>query len=292
MQLHEALTARESVLTSELDKLYQTKDLTLTEQRDRLCLFQACLDSGIKRAKAAVQSSSNVELLVARTDIVSTFGALESQPPVLDAQTNNVLDFSVDLKKIREVLSEAGFVSDKSACAVYTTASGQFGLTVVKSGEDVASFTISTCDSKGRACALYGNIFEAKLKKGNEEKTVKVNLKENTCGTCTASYSVPADAKGQYLLSVLLRGDHIQGSPFTVYLGVPIGNLSCYMCGNTFAGGMNYFYYSNNPGNSLDKENVVEGFRASCYYSCQGYLYDDETYYQQYPVEIQVCGPC
>ena len=279
---------------SELDNLYRTKDLTITEQRDRLCLYQACLDSGIKRAKTAVQSSSNVELLVARTDIVSTLGALESQPPVLDAQTNSVLDFSVDLKKLREVLGEAGFVSDNSACAANTTASGQFGLTVVKSGEDVASFTINTRDNKGRACALYGNVFEAKLRKRNEEKTVKVNLKENTCGSCTASYLVPADAKGQYQLSVLLRGDHIQGSPFTVYLGVPIGNLRCYKCGsNTLEGGMNYSYYSNNPGNSLDKENVVEGYRATCSCNCNWYnYYGGMVHWTTYPVEVQICGRC
>ena len=289
MQLHEALTARETVLLDELDNLYKIKDLTLTEQRDRLCLYQACLDSGIKRAKTAVQSSSNVELLVARTDIVSTLGALEGQPPVLDAQTNSILDFSVDLKKLREVVIEAGFVSDKSACAANTTASGQFGLTVVKSGEDVASFTISTCDSKGRACALYGNIFEAKLKKGNEEKTVKVNLKENTCGSCTASYLVPADAKGQYQLSVLLRGDHIQGSPFTVYLGVPIQELQCYRCGSGRLGSMHYYYYSNN----IYDENGVEGYRATCSCNCNWYrYYSGRVHWTTYPVEVLVCGPC
>ena len=291
MQLHEVLTIRETVLMSELDNLYATKDLTLTEQRNRLSLFQACLDSDIQRTKTAVQSSSNVELLVARTDIVSTLGALESQPPVLDAQTNSILDFSVDLKKLQEVFSEIGFVSDKSACAVNTTASGQLGFTVVKSGEHVASFTISTCDSKGRACALYGNVFEAKLKKGNEEKAVKVNLKENTCGTCTASYPIPSDAKGKYLLSVLLRGDHIRGSPFTVYLDVPIGKLSCYKCGRSLEGRMNYYYYL---GYNLDDEHVVEGYRASCSGKCKWYIYRGEYNGQWtiYPVEVQVCGPC
>ena len=224
MQLHEALTARETVLMSELDNLYNTKEITLTEQRDRLCLFQACLDSGIQRAKTAVQSSGNVELLVARTDIVSTLGPLDSQPPVLDPQTNGILDFSVDVKKLLDVLRETGSVSDNYVCAANTSAS-DFGLSWVKSGEDVVSFTITVRDSKGHACGLRGNIFEAKLKKGNEEKTVMVNLTENAFGSCTASYAVPADAKGQYLLSVLLRGDHIKGSPFTVYLDVPVGKM-------------------------------------------------------------------
>ncbi|XP_068754227.1 tripartite motif-containing protein 2-like isoform X2 [Montipora capricornis] len=293
-ELHEVLTARKTVLMSELDNLYKTKDLTLTEQRDRLCFFQACLESGIQRAKTVVQSSSNVELLVSRTDIVSTLGALESQPPVFDPQTNSILDFSVDLNKLREVLSAAGSVSDNSACAANTTASGQFGLTVVKSGEDVASFTINTRDSKGRACALYGNLFEAKLKKGNEEKTVKINLKENTPGTCTASYAIPADAKGKYFLSLLLRGDHIQGSPFTVYLGVPIGKRSCYICGTRLEGNMTY-YYMDYDHIQFKNENFVDGYRASCYNGCQVQRHAKPSIF--FPIvrmntgEV-VCGPC
>ncbi|XP_068699698.1 E3 ubiquitin-protein ligase TRIM45-like isoform X2 [Montipora foliosa] len=290
-EFHEGLTARETVLMSELDNLYKTKERTLTEQRDRLCFFQACLDSGIQRAKTAVQSSGNVELLVSRTDIVSALGALESQPPMLDPQTNSILDFSVDLNKLLDVLSETGSVSDNSACAANTTASGQFGLTVIQSGEDVASFTISTRDSKGRACALYGNVFEAKLKKGNEERTVKLNLKENTFGTCTASYALPADAKGKYLLSLLLRGDHIQGSPFTVYLGVPIGKLSCFICGAKLEGNMTY-YYMGYDHIQRNNESVVEDYRASCHFGCQMQRRTNNRSHKNHRQRHPVLNPC
>ncbi|XP_068742924.1 tripartite motif-containing protein 2-like isoform X2 [Montipora capricornis] len=279
-ELYEALTARETVLMRELDNLYKTKDLTLTEQLDRLCLFQACLNSGIQRAKTAAQSSGNVKLLVARSDIVSTLGALESQPPVLDPKTNSILDFSVDVKKLRDVLSETGSVLDNSACAANTTASGQFGLTVVKSGEDVASFTITIRDSKGRVCGLRGNVFEAKLKKGNDEKALKVNLKENALGTYTASYALPADAEGKYLLSVLLNGDQIKGSPFTVYLGVPIGNLGCSVCHKKLRGNMNY-YYNNRTLHRM----FPEGYVALCTPSC-----DHAIQALYFPVKL--CGYC
>ncbi|XP_068696606.1 tripartite motif-containing protein 2-like isoform X1 [Montipora foliosa] len=301
-RLGEALAARERVLMSDLDKLYKTKVLTLTKQRDRLCLFQACLDSGIQRAKTAVQSSGKVQLLVARTDIVSTLGALKSQPPELDPQTNSILDLSVDLERLLKFLSEAGSVSENSACAANTSASGN-GLTVAKSRENVTSFTITSRDSQGRALGFRGNVFKAKLKKGDEEKTVKVNLKENAfaIGSFTASYALPADAKGQYQLSLLLRGDHIQGSPFTVYLGVPIGKLSCTSCGRKSKGNM-YYYYSNNPGNSLDNENVVEEYTAYCHNCCHkvhNTPYFAGAYFQHplvqhtrtNPSKVKVCGP-
>ncbi|XP_068696613.1 E3 ubiquitin-protein ligase TRIM45-like isoform X2 [Montipora foliosa] len=281
-ELHEALTSRERILMGDLDDLYKTKDLTLKEQRDRLCLFQACLDSGIQRAKTAVQSSGNVELLVSRTDIMSTLGALESQPPVLDPQTNSILNFSVDLKKLRDVLSEAGFVSDKSACAANTSASG-FGLTVVKSGENVASFTITIRDSKGYACAWRSNVFEAKLKKSIEEEKVKVNLKENTCGEYTVRYLVPEGARGKYLLSVLLNGDHIRGSPFTVYLGVPVGKIDCFNCGGRLEGKMNYYFRK----------------KQQLQYSLFSHLFDRPEYRAFCSscrviggFEVKVCGPC
>ncbi|XP_068699703.1 tripartite motif-containing protein 2-like [Montipora foliosa] len=280
-ELHETLTDRETVLMSELDNIYKTKDRTLTEHLDRLCLFQACLDSGIQRAKTVVQSPGNVELLVARSEIESTLGALESQSPVLYPQTNSLLYFSVDLKNIQDVLSKAGFVSGNSACPAETFASG-FGLGVVKSGEHVASFTISILDSKGRACGLCGNVFEAKLKKGNEETTVKVNVKEDAfaIGSCTASYAVPADAKGQYQLSLLLGGHHIQGSPFTVYLGVPIGSLSCAFCGGKSIGNMNYYYYSKERYN-IFKQKLGEEYKAFCSPCCPNNYF-----------VVKVCGPC
>ena len=287
---------------SELDNLYKTKVRTLTEQRNRLCLFQVCLDSGTQRAKTAVQSSGNVKLLVARTDIVSTLGALKSQPPELYPETNSILDFSVDQERLLKFLSEAGSVSDNSACAAKTSASGN-GLTVVKSGENVTFFTITLRDSEGRALGFRENAFKANLKKGNEEKTVKVNLKGNASaiGSFKASYALPADAKGQYQLSLLLRGDHIQGSPFTVYFGVPIGKLYCTSCGRKSKGNMNY-YYSNNAGNSLDNENVVEEYTAYCnncfhkvhnasYFSGDYFQYPQVEHTRANPSKVKVCGP-
>ena len=91
LQLIAAITVQEQLLINELDNLYKTKSFTLTEQRDRLRVFQACLERAVQRANTAIQSPGNAELLVARSDIVSTLGALKSQPPALELQSNSTL---------------------------------------------------------------------------------------------------------------------------------------------------------------------------------------------------------
>ena len=85
MQLYAALFAREQALLNELEQLHKTKAFTLTEQRDRLRIFQACLESAVQRAMSTVQSG-NTELLVARTDVVATLEAMEKQPLALEPQ--------------------------------------------------------------------------------------------------------------------------------------------------------------------------------------------------------------
>ncbi|XP_068751007.1 tripartite motif-containing protein 2-like [Montipora capricornis] len=158
-----AVTAREHLLTSELDYLYKTNSLTLTEQRDRLRVFQACLESAVQRANTAIQPSGNTELLVARSDIVSTLGALERQPPDLEPQSNSILEFSFDLEQLPDLLNKLGFVSGSTGCvAVNTTATGS-GLKFAVPGQKV-SFTIVAHDSQGCQCSAGGDLFLAELK--------------------------------------------------------------------------------------------------------------------------------
>ena len=212
IQLAATVAAQEKTLMNDLDFLYEFKTRILTDQRDRLRTFQACLESAVQRAKTAVKSPGNVELLVARSDIVSTLGALEKQPPVLEPLTNGLLDFSVDLKPLQKMLSEAGVVKDKLSCAANTRATG-FGLQQVAAGRK-GSFTITTYDVKGDLCGVGGDVFKAEVANAIGEKS-EVKCKDNGDGTYSATYTAPAIAGSRhYSLSVLLRGAHIGGSPF------------------------------------------------------------------------------
>ena len=279
LQLHAALTDREHVLMDELSQLHKSKAFTLTEQRDRLRIFQACLESAFQRAKTAFESPGHADLLVARSDIVSTLGALQNQPPVLEPEATSMLLFSVDRAQLLEVLNKAGLVRERSACAETTTVTGS-GLKVAPVGRE-ASFTITAHDSQGRLCGLGGDMFVVELEEIKGEKIVAVTVMDKDDGTYLATYTVPVGAKGDYRLSVLLRGAHIQGSPFVVNLvDAPVGRVNCFVCGKR-TGSMNYYKNDNEP-HRADAFRV-NGYSALCYPGCTGATRSRW---------ILVCGPC
>ena len=155
-----------------------------------------------------------MQLLVAKSDIATTLMVMESQPPVLDPQANSALEFSVDGKRLLDVLSEAGNVADEYTCANTTSA---FGLGVEKAspGQD-ASFTITARDRQGTERAVGGDLFEVELQ-GEKGEKVEVKLVDRRDGTYSATYTLPADIKGELQLSILFHGIHIQGSPYRVH---------------------------------------------------------------------------
>ena len=157
-----------------------------------------------------------MQLLVARSDIATTLMAMESQPPVLDPQASSALEFFVDGKRLLDVLSEAGNVADGFTCANTTSAFGA-GIETAFPGQD-SSFIITARDRQGTELAVGGDLFEVELQ-GEEGEKVEVKLVDRSNGTYSATYSLPADIKGELQLSILFHGTHIQGSPYRVCMG-------------------------------------------------------------------------
>ena len=152
---------------NELDQLHRTKAFTLTEQRDRLRIFQACLQSAIQHAMSTIQSVGHAEFLVARSDIVATLGALESQQLVLEPQADCALEFNINHKLLMDVLNSAGIISDKSTCAATTTAAGSRVKPVQVCKE------VSAHDAKG--CQHGGDLFVVEPKEELGVNKAEVN---------------------------------------------------------------------------------------------------------------------
>ena len=157
-----------------------------------------------------------MELLVAKSDIATTLMAMENQPPVLDPQANSALEFSVDSKCLLDVLSEAGNVADEYTCVNTTSAFG-VGIETASPGRDT-SFIITARDRQGTERTVGGDLFEVELQ-GEEGEKVEVKLVDRRDGTYSATYTPPADIKGDLQLSILFHGTHIQGSPYRVRMG-------------------------------------------------------------------------
>ena len=210
---------------NELDQLHKTKAVILTKQQARLRTFQSGLQSVVQRTKSTIQSLGNAELLVARSEIISTLRAIESQSPVLEPQADCMLEVTFDGRHLLDVLNNAGVVSDKSTCAETTSATCE-GIHYAVAGSK-ESFAITAHDAQGRLRELGGDVFVAELQDATGEKKVGVNVMDKGDGTYLATYRVPGDEDwlGNYTLSVCLGGVHIRGSPFAVHV-VPLGELA------------------------------------------------------------------
>lgn len=271
MQLYAALFAREQALLNELERLHKIKKFTLTEQRDRLRIFQACLESAVQRAMSTVQSG-NTELLVARTDVVATLEAMEKQPLALEPQEDCVLNFNANLKQLLDLLNNVGMVCGKSTCAATTTAEGS-GLSLATPNREV-SFTITARDYQGCLRSVGRDLFLVELTQ-NKEVEFKCKVEDGNDGTYVVTYTCPADSKGNLRLSVLLRGSHIKGSPFSVNVtDAPVGKLACYNCGLITK---SMIYY---------KKRNASLYAAFCFPDCDGSIF--------FPGHIwtKCCGPC
>ena len=224
---------REQALVTKLSQIHKAKSFILAEQCDLLRTFEACLLSAVDRAVTAIQSAGDVQLLVAKSDIATTLIAMESQPPVLDPQGNSALEFSVDSKRLLDVLSEAGNVADDYTCANTTSAFG-VGIETASPGQD-ASFIITARDFQGTERAVGGDLFEVELQ-GEKGAKVEVKLVDRRDGTYTGTYTLPVDFKGELQLSILFRGIHIQGSPYRVHTTVLqfIGFVEWYQNGQPY----------------------------------------------------------
>eukprot|EP00808_Paulinella_micropora_P010259 g13142.t1 len=117
------------------------------------------------------------------------------------------------------MLAVAGKVSDKSSCATTTTAAG-LGLKQALPGQE-ASFLITACDRQGAPRGTGGDTFVVELKDRKGQK-VDVKLEDKGDGTYHATYLLPEEPRSKLQLSVFLRGEHIQGSPYTITAVPPV----------------------------------------------------------------------
>ena len=77
-----------------LSSIHQQKKSILTEQLDRLEVNEAFLKSAVQRAKSSIQSPSDVQFLLSRSDIVSTLKTERSYSMVLEPEAQFLPEFT------------------------------------------------------------------------------------------------------------------------------------------------------------------------------------------------------
>ena len=87
---------------NKLFSIYQPKVSILSGQLERLRVNQTFLEDALQRAKSSIQSPSDVQFLLSRSDIVSTLETEESYSMVLEPEAQFLPEFTKE-KKDRKV---------------------------------------------------------------------------------------------------------------------------------------------------------------------------------------------
>ena len=79
---------------AKLSSIYQHKESILSEQLHRLRLNQTLLEDALQQAKSSIQSPSDVQFLLSRSDIVSTLETEKSYSKVLVPEAQFLPEFT------------------------------------------------------------------------------------------------------------------------------------------------------------------------------------------------------
>ena len=212
--MHDALNAKEQILTNKLEELYNNKAAILAEQQDRLHKFQESAGN----FSSLIGSSRAADLLVARSALEAILRDTENQSMLLEPEVQFVPKLIFNRRRLQDLVDalnkEVGVIDD-STCAENTIAEGS-GLESAFAGKE-SSFTIIAHDAQKRRRILGGDLFMVKLQDKSGNRKATGNIEDRGYGSYLVSYTVPAASlPSLYKLVVRFRGAHIQGSPFSV----------------------------------------------------------------------------
>ena len=215
--MHDALNAKEQILTNKLEELYNNKAAILSEQQDRLHKFQ----ESAANFSSLIGSSRAAELLVAKSALEATLRDKENQSMLLEPKVQFVPKLIFNRRRLQDLVdalnNEVGVIDD-STCAENTIAEGS-GLESAIAGKE-SSFTIIAYDAQKRRRILGGDLFMVELQDESGNKKATGNIEDRDDGSYLVSYTVHAASlptvPSRYKLVVRFRGAHIQGSPFSV----------------------------------------------------------------------------
>lgn len=215
--MHDALNAKEQILTNKLKELYNNKAAILAEQQDRLHKFQ----ESAANFSSLIGSSRAAELLVVKSALEATLRDKENQSMLLEPKVQFVPKLIFNRRRLQDLVdalnNEVGVIDD-STCAENTIAEGS-GLESAIAGKE-SSFTIIAYDAQKRRRILGGDLFMVELQDESGNKKATGNIEDRGDGSYLVSYTVHAASlptvPSRYKLVVRFRGAHIQGSPFSV----------------------------------------------------------------------------
>ena len=223
-RLLQALEQCRTELVGQLDQLTQQKLKGLAAQRDQCELVQIQLSSCLDYVEGSLKTSGEGEILAMKTTVLKQVQQItaEFNPNTLAPEqkanmilvTNNVQELHRTCRGFAEVVAQ-------SVCPEKCYATGD-SLKTATVGEE-ATVTLHARDKDGRECEESILDLTAELVYNKDDTVARCPVKEEKRGEHLIKYK--PTTRGKHNLHIRIRGEGIEGSPFTVRVRPPLQGL-------------------------------------------------------------------
>ncbi|XP_044881449.1 tripartite motif-containing protein 3 isoform X2 [Mauremys mutica] len=208
-ELEQALQQRKGLLVRDLEATCSAKQKVLQAQLDALRQGQENILSSCTFTEQALHHGTETEVLLVKKQMSERLSALASQEFPEQPQENDQLDYVVETDGVRKSILNLGVLITTSAIAHKTVATGE-GLRHAVVGQP-SSLTITTKDKDGELVRSGSASLQAQVTAPDGGRA-EAEVLDNKNGTYELVYTPRQE--GDFLLSILLYGQPIRGSPF------------------------------------------------------------------------------
>ena len=209
-----ALEERERELLRRVEKIRQVKGKSLHYQIEELKHGLNQLSTTVEMVEKTLETGTDVDVLRTKERIFSDMQNMRHLRGYLQPHEDDNILFTPPDTALLTAISQVGFISS-SAFAPLCTASGE-GLKRALRGK-VAVFTVQAKDHHSDPRVVGGDQLDVIVSSPEPEGALdRGEILDRQNGSYTVSWRPTTE--GRHLISVTLRGQHIQDSPFTVYV--------------------------------------------------------------------------
>ncbi|XP_072013659.1 E3 ubiquitin-protein ligase TRIM71-like [Amphiura filiformis] len=205
-----ALEERERDLLRKVETIRQVKGTALHQQSEDLKRGLEGLGECIGSVEKSLHSGTDLDVLKAKDEIVTQMQSLKILRGHLQPHEDDNIMFTPPDAALHTAIGSLGFISSSAyASTCYATGDGLKRALRSK----LAFFMIHTKDHNGEPRCVGGEPVEV-IVQGPEGGMYPAEIIDRQNGTYAVSYR--PQVEGQHLVSVTVRGQHIQDSPFVV----------------------------------------------------------------------------
>ena len=223
-RLLQALKQRSTELVGQLNQLTQQKLKGLAAQRDQCELVQTQLSSCLDYVEGSLKTSSEGEILAMKSTVLKQVQQISAEfnPNTLGPEQEvNMILVTENVQELHRTCRGFAEVVAQSVCPEKCYATGD-GLKTATVGEE-ATVTLHARDKDGRECEEPILDLTAELVYNKDGTVARCPVKEGKRGEHLIKYK--PTTRGKHNLHIRIRGEGIEGSPFTVRVRQPLQML-------------------------------------------------------------------